>query len=112
MSHSINPPRRLRRQKAGNMNRKQIIDFCNDSIFPHIGIKESFFVNCKEVIRIVTIWRRENNYPATMTASVDDGFLFLNQEPVARIAPKKPRTAFNEEVYQAEGRILARQEQR
>ena len=38
------------------------------------------------------------------------GFLFINNDPVGRIAPKLPKVAYSEEAAYWEGRILSRQE--
>lgn len=91
------------------MNRKDIINFCCDQIFPQVKGEPMFYLDCKETIKLVTNWRRKNNYPQTMKAIVNDGFLFINNIPVGRIAPKTP-TIFDEGAYYWEGRILARQE--
>lgn len=91
------------------MNRKQIIDFCNKNIFTQIDSAVSQFLDCWEVVRMVSRWRIGKPVNVPMVARVDDGFLFMNDEPVGRIAPKAPRT-YNAGADYWEGCILARQE--
>ena len=41
---------------------------------------------------------------------VDNGYLYINGDPAARITIKDRRNTYDEESYYTEGRILARQE--
>ena len=93
-------------------NRKAVIDFCNECIFPFVRIDQWTYRNGElwAVVEMVHKFRRENGFPEEMTARVDDGFLFINDIPVGRIAPKTPRVAYNPAAAYWEGRILARQE--
>lgn len=92
-------------------NRKKVIDFCNEQIFPNVKTWTGFHGELTEVVKMVLKFRRENGYPETMTAKVDDGALYINNKAVGRIAPKEQRAyAYNECAEYWEGRILARQE--
>lgn len=92
------------------MNRRDVIDFCNNEVFTKVSNPESFYMNCKEVIKTVIAWRRENGWPSTMTARVENNFLYINDKPVGRIAPAIAKTKYSESANYWEGRILARQE--
>ena len=92
------------------MNRKQIIEFCNQNIFNQVNIQVSQFMNCAEVVKMVSKWRIGKLANMEMIAKVDDGFLFINGDPVGRIAPKMPRVSYSASAEYWEGRILARQE--
>lgn len=63
-----------------------------------------------EIAKVVSEWRRNHGYPKEMTATVVDGFLFINGIAAGRIAPKPLNPAFSEGAYYWEGRILERQE--
>lgn len=92
------------------MDRKALIDFCNNEVFTKVNFPEAFYMNCKEVIKMVQAWRRENSFPAVMIPTVSNNYLYINNKPVGRIAPAKSRPCFDEMAYYYEGRILARQE--
>ena len=92
------------------MTRKQIIEFCNKEVFPEVQHPMAQFMDMIEVIGMVTNWRRANGYPKTMHATVEDGFLWINENQVGRIAPKAPKLPYSETAAYWEGRILARQE--
>ena len=92
------------------MNRKQIIEFCNQNIFNQVNNQVSQFMNCAEVVKMVSKWRIGKLVSVQMVAKVDDGFLFINGDPVGRIAPKMPRVSYSASADYWEGRILARQE--
>lgn len=93
-------------------NRKEVINFCNEYIFPFVRIDQWTYRNGElwEVVEMVHKFRRENSFPAEMTARVDDGFLFINEKPVGRIAPKMIRPTYCPAEGYWEYRILARQE--
>lgn len=94
-------------------NRKRTIDFCNEEIFPQvhfsqwIGLKGELM----DVVKIVEQYRRTHGFVENLKAKVVDGFLYLNNDPVGRIAMKKQIAAnnYNDGAYYWEGRILARQ---
>lgn len=89
------------------MNRKQIIDFCNNQIFPLV--KYPWSVDCWETVRTVERWRRENNYPGNMETMLFNGFLYLNGSKAGRIAYyNRPQESYSGPDY--EELILARQE--
>ena len=91
-------------------NRKEVINFCNEQIFPNVKNWLDFKGELWAVVEMVHKFRRENSFPEEMTARVDDGFLFINDLPVGRIAPRTPRVAYNHGEAYWENRILARQE--
>lgn len=100
------------------MNRKQIIDFINNDILPQINSAYTWqdITSGKELIKIVCDFRKDQikqrkaHINDTYKSKVIDGFLYINDIPVKRIAPKDPRPAWNEAAYYYEGKILARQE--
>ena len=96
--------------EENSMNRKQIIEFCNQNIFNQVNNQVSQFMNCAEVVKMVSKWRIGKLASVQMVAKVDDGFLFINGDPVGRIAPKMPRASYSASAEYWEGRILARQE--
>ena len=54
------------------MNRQQIIDFCNKNIFTQIDSAVSQFLDCWEVVRMVSRWRIGKPVNVPMVARVDD----------------------------------------
>ena len=96
-------------------NRRKVIDFCREKIFPYVDIRQDMDVI--ETIKTVIAWRRNAIKSGLicmteeMTATVDDGFLFICGHPVGRIASKMPTANFDETSYYVEGRILARTEE-
>lgn len=92
-------------------NRKEIINFCNKQVFPFVETWTGLSGELWEVVNMVHIFRRKNGYPEEMSAVVDDGFLFINDLPVGRIAPKSPTGIYDTAAAAYwENRILARQE--
>lgn len=92
------------------MNRKELIAFANANVFPQVENNMLDIDGMKEAIRLISKWRIGKSVNTKMDAKVNDGFLFMNGEPLGRIAAKVPKSAFNEYEYYMEGRILARQE--
>ena len=91
-------------------NRKNTIAVINHA-WSQVDLSVSWTLpKAAEMIHIVEGWRRRSGYPQEVTARVEDGFLFLNDQPVERIAAKLPRVAYSAEAAYWEGRILARQE--
>lgn len=100
------------------MNRKQIIDFINNEILPKVSNRWTWkeISSGKELIKMVSDYRSKQikagkaNINDKYIASIVDGYLYINNEPVGRIAPKDHRPQFDETSYYYEGKILARQE--
>ena len=93
-----------------NWNRKKTIEAINQA-WGQVDISVAWTLpSPSEMIRIVEGWRRANGFPQELAVRVDDGFLFLNDEAVTRIAAKLPRVAYSAGAAYWEGRILARQE--
>ena len=100
------------------MNRKYFIDVLNNQILPQINPRYNWpdIMPGRDIIKILSAYRSQQIQDGTaragdtLTAKVIDGFLYLNGEPVGRIAPKDPRPAYDEGAAYWEGRILARQE--
>ena len=90
------------------MNRKDMINFVNEKIGPQVGLDFSY--SAKETIKMVAQWRRTHNFPSVMVPDVMEGFLFINDMPVGRIASRPPRVTVSDGAMYWEGRILARQE--
>ena len=91
-------------------NRKKIIDFVNNEVARLTNPEVRYSYNPMDTIQLVEKFRRENNYPKSMIASVYDGFLYINNIPAGRIAAKIPRVTYSAGAAYWEGRILARQE--
>ena len=97
------------------MNRKYIIDFINNDILPQIDSCFTWtdIIPGKELIQLVIDFRKAQIKAGkarkgdTLTAIVDDGFLYINNTPVKRIAPKLPKVPYDEYSNYIEGKILA-----
>lgn len=97
------------------MNRREKITFINEKILPTAEIEDWYWLAYgKEVVRncikAITKWRMGKDPNIEMNGAIIDGVLYLNGEPVKRVAPKLPRVKFSEEEYVLEGKILARSE--
>ena len=100
------------------MNRKDIIAVVNDQILPQINSCWNWrdIAPAKELVKIVQNYRRDcikagtAKKDDTIKATVKNGFLYLDDKPIKRIAPKDPAPVFDEVAYYWEGKILARQE--
>lgn len=93
------------------MNRKEMIDFVNSKICPQVNTLD-FTFSPAEVVKTVERWRVQNHVKinAAMVPDVLDGFLFINDKPVGRIASRLPRVTVSDGAIFWEGRILSRQE--
>lgn len=104
-------------EKEMAWSRKNTIELANE-IVSKLDLSQMFFINkegFKEIWRMIERFRRENNYPNEMNAKVDDGFLYINDKKVERIAPKiamlVPKKSFDDaKADYYENKILARQE--
>ena len=98
------------------MNRKDIIAVVNDQILPQVQWDWHYIKSAKELVKIISDYRSKMiksgtaKITDTITAKVIDGYLYLDNNPITRIAPKDKRPAHDEISYHIEGRILARQE--
>lgn len=95
------------------MNRKQMIEFCNKHIFPQVNHSQwsGFKGELMEVVKMVSDFRRKNGYPKEMLPVVKNGFLFINNNPVGRIAMKAPKAyKFSYGTAYWEEKILNRQD--
>ena len=95
------------------MNRKDIINFVNDDILTQVKY-DRLTIPVKELLQIVIKYRsdciKSGTAKSTMTAEVKNGFLYIDQKPIKRIALLDPRSQWDEYSYHIEGKILARQE--
>jgi hypothetical protein len=95
------------------MSKKEIIKFINTQVLPKKASKtwQAGDADGKELITIVQSWRRKNGFPEDMTATVTNGFLFINGTPAGRIANADTKAyGYSKKDISLEGRILARQE--
>lgn len=92
------------------MNRKEIINFCNEKIFTQCNSALLDAHGMRDAVKLVQKWRIGKSKNVVMTPCVVDGFLYMNGTPCGRITPKEPRPAFSEYSYYIEGRILSRAE--
>ena len=96
-------------------DRKKIFDFVAKEILPQVEYDQWLHVpgEFKDIARLVEQYRRNHNYPQELNAEVRNGLLFLNGDPVERIALMKNfgrRNTYTDAAYHYEGRILARGE--
>jgi hypothetical protein len=92
------------------MNRKEMIQFVNENVLPQIDWRYTDKDTPWKAIRLIERYRIGKPMNMKMVAKVDDGFLFINDEPLGRIAMKAPKLNLSNESLYWEGRILARQE--
>jgi hypothetical protein len=92
------------------MNRKEMIQFVNENVLPQIDWRYTDKDTPWKTIRLIERYRIGKPMNIKMVARVDDGFLFINDEPLGRIAMKAPKLNLSNESLYWEGRILARQE--
>lgn len=95
------------------MDKKQRLMFVAEQIMPQVGnyALDPMTFSVREVEKLVARWRIGKPVDVVMVPRVENGFLFINGEPVGRIAPKwthyTERAAERADFW--EGRILARQ---
>jgi hypothetical protein len=92
------------------MNRKEMIQFVNENVLPQIDWRYTDKDTPRKAIRLIERYRVGKPANIKMDAKVNDGFLFVNDEPLGRIAAKVPKLNLSNESLYWEGRILARQE--
>ncbi len=92
------------------MNRKEMIQYVNENVLPQIDWRYTDKDTLWKAIRLIERYRIGKPINMEMVAKVDDGFLFINDEPLGRIAAKAPKLNLSNESLYWEGRILARQE--
>ena len=92
------------------MNRKEKIQFVNENILPQIDWRYTDKDTPWKAVGLIERYRIGKPMNIEMVARVDDGFLFINDEPLGRIAMKAPKLNLSNESLYWEGRILARQE--
>ena len=92
------------------MNRKEMIQYVNENVLPQIDWRYTDKDTPRKAIRLIERYRIGKPMNIEMVARVDDGFLFINDEPLGRIAMKAPQLNLSNESLYWEGRILARQE--
>lgn len=88
-------------------SRKDIISFCNEEVFPLVK-SGSLVVKSIEAAKIVEKFRRENDFPKTMTPVISNGFLYINGKPAGRIGLMEPKVNYSHRAAYYEGRILSR----
>ena len=91
------------------MNRKGIIEFCNEMIFPQCESGMLDIPGMQDAVRLVTSWRKEHGWPKKedMHPAVKNGFLYMNGDSLGRIAMAPGGGCFSEEGYFWEGKCLA-----
>lgn len=92
------------------MNRKEKIQYVNENVLPQIDWRCTDKDTPRKAIRLIERYRIGKPMNIEMVAKVNDGFLFMNGEPLGRIAAKVPKLNLSNESLYWEGRILARQE--
>ena len=81
------------------MNRKEIIAFCNQYIFPKVIQSENMTAaDMKDTVKAIGRYRIGKPINMQMQAEVINNFLYINNEPVTRIAPAPPKVAYSEEA--------------
>ena len=89
------------------MKRKQIIDFCNNEIFPQVDYRLIDLSGMRETINLVSRWRIGKPSNVDMQPKVVNGYLFMNGDPLGRIASAPSRFCCDEKSLFYEGKILA-----
>lgn len=89
------------------MNRKMIIEFCNREIFPKCEAGSLDRAGMWDAVKMVQKWRVGKQNDVEMKPEVVNGFLFINGDPLGRIAIAPQKIGFTEEGTYYEGRILA-----
>ena len=88
------------------MNRKEIINFCNEKIFPQCELFALDINGMQDCIKIISKYRIGKHADIEMNPLVKNGFLYMNGEPLGRIARKDTCVSFSDEAYYYEGKIL------
>ena len=84
------------------MNRKEFIN----NIFAQIKATSTSKTR-KEVLLIVMNFKKENGlFLSDIIPLVVDGFLYLNDQPIERIASRSPKMSFTDRGYYLEGRCI------
>jgi len=79
------------------MNRKEIIAFCNQHIFPKVLEPWNMTTaDMKDTVKAVSRYRIGKPANMPMRAEVVNNFLYINDEPVTRIAPAPPKVPYSE----------------
>ena len=86
------------------MNRKEMIRFINTEICPQIDFRLD--IDFGDCIKMIERYRIGKPINIKMEAIVNDGFLYINSEPLGRIAPKLPKVECSEWGYYLEGRCI------
>lgn len=90
------------------MDRKEKIEFINTNILPQIDFMNPCTAKdiVAESIKLIERWRIGKPIDIEMNAMVDDGVLYINYEPLGRIAAKTPKIEVSEWGYYLEGRCI------
>lgn len=90
------------------MDRREKIRFIRENIFPQIDFRNPTHLKdiMADSVRLIERWRIGKPIDIKMTAMVDDGFLYMNGEPLGRIAAKMPKIEVSEWGYYLEGRCI------
>ena len=92
------------------MDKKQRLQFVADKIVPQVSPLDTSF-SIRETEKLVARWRIGKPVTVAMVPRVENGFLYMNGEPVGRIAAKwthyAERAKARADYY--ENRILAAQ---
>ena len=85
-----------------------------NEIYSQVSGEAMLYVcNPYEIQEIIREYMRKHDIGLKITRNsyvVDNGFLYINGDPTARITIMDKRIQYDEESYYTEGRILARQE--
>lgn len=96
-------------------DRRKVVAFINEEILPQVSFDQWLHVpgEVRDIIHLVERYRKDHGYPQELKAVVKNGLLFLNGDPVERIALMEGfgrRNTYTDAAYHYEGRILARGE--
>lgn len=90
------------------MDRREKIRFIRENILPQIDFMNP--VPAKDIVvesvKLIERWRIGKPIDIKMNAMVDNGVLYMNGEPLGRIAAKMPTLPFSEWGYYLEGRCI------
>ena len=92
------------------MNRKELIKFCNEHVWPQVSNPELMTADMmKETVNTIKKWRIGKPINVEMNVTVKNNFLFINGDRIIRLAPYviKDGYKYTEATEYWEGRCLA-----
>jgi len=87
--------------------RKELRKNFVNAVLKQIDITVGFTVGIDEIVQMVESFRKaEGLFLSQCVPVVEDGFVFINNKPVGRVAAKMPRVNHCEKSYYYEGHCI------